>query len=97
MNGAVLGLLLIGLAQGIASVACWQLLTTRWRVMPALLTVAYYVAMYTWPHAAIVAARRGAAYPDGDQVRLLLLGLATICGVVLLVLGLTKERDRDQS
>lgn len=92
MNWAIVGLLLIGLAQGIASVACWNLLAHPVsRALPGVLTLAYYGAMWRWPHPSITAARTGQPYPDGDQVRLMLLGLALIVGIVLLVRALARK------
>ncbi|GGJ65445.1 hypothetical protein [Deinococcus aquiradiocola] len=83
MNGGVLGLLLIGVALGIASVACWRFMAhPAARCGPGLLAAAYYVAMWFWPHAAVLAVRTGHPYPAGDSVRLILLGLALVLAIV---------------
>ena len=91
MNAGVIGLLLIGLALGVASVACWRFMLTplsRWA--PGLLSAAYYVAMWVWPHEAISAARAGVTYPFGDGVRVTLLGLALVLAIIELSVRLTR-------
>lgn len=89
MNGGVIGLLLVGLALGVGIVACWRFgttLLTRWS--PLVMGLGYYVALFAWPHPAILAMRSQKHYADGDQVRTLLLGLAILLVVVELVVRL---------
>ncbi|GGK91301.1 hypothetical protein [Deinococcus radiotolerans] len=92
MNAGVIGLLLIGLALGVASVACWRFMLSplsRWA--PGLLSAAYYAAMWIWPHEAIMAARVGATYPVGPGLRLTLAGLALVLAVIELSVRLTRS------
>lgn len=91
MNGGVIGLLLVGVALGVASVACWRFMGSRTaRYAPGVLAALYYVAVYAWPHQAILAARAGKLYPEGDQVRALLLG----CALILAILELSTRLAR---
>lgn len=91
MNGGLIGLLLIGLALGAASVACWRfMLHPLARVLPALLSLSYYVAMWAWPHQAITAFRRSTPYPGEDSARLMLLGLALALAIAELIVRLQR-------
>ena len=91
MNGGLVGLLLVSIALGVSVVACWRyMLSPLTRVMPAVLVAAYYTAMWFYPHQSIVAARLHIAYPQGDQIRGLLLGAAFLLIVVELVVRLSR-------
>lgn len=98
MNGSLTGILLLAIALGISSVVCWRhCLTPTGRILPGVLTVAYYTALWIWPHPAIIAVEQGTPPPPlGDQVRLVLLGLAMITTVSKLSwrLGQAGARER---
>ncbi|MBZ9750746.1 hypothetical protein K7W42_07715 [Deinococcus sp. HMF7604] len=91
MNWGVLGLVLVAIALGVACGACWRFRrhpVTRWT--PSLLALAYYLALWLWPHAAILAARAGRQYPTGDQVRMVLLGVALLVAVIGMTIRLVR-------
>ena len=91
MNGGLVGLLLVSIALGVSVVACWRyMLSPLTRVLPAVLVAAYYTAMWFYPHQAIVAARMHVVYPQGDQIRGLLLGAAFLLIVLELVVRLAR-------
>ena len=97
MNWGVVGLLLVSLALGIASAGCWRFGTTyAARFTPALLTFAYYAAQFIWPHAAFKAAAEHEPFPTGDQVRLMLLGIAFIVAVRELIARLASVLENNR-
>lgn len=96
MNGGVIGLVLVGLALGMASVACWRYMLhpiPRWA--PALLSIGYYAAMWAWPHQAVTAFRRSTPYPGSDSIRILLLGLALSLAIAELTLRLKRATQHN--
>ncbi|GGR69628.1 hypothetical protein GCM10008959_34420 [Deinococcus seoulensis] len=99
MNGSLIGLLLLAISLGVASVTCWRHCTTpAGRVLPGLLTLAYYLALWFWPHPALRAAEIGGPPPLlQDQLRLVLLGLALIVTTAKLSWRITQGRERERA
>ncbi|GGS09852.1 hypothetical protein [Deinococcus sedimenti] len=99
MNGSLTGLLLLATSLGVASVTCWRhCATPTGRVLPGLLTLAYYMALWFWPHPAIKAAEIGGPPPAvEEQLRLVLLGLAMIVTTAKLSWRITQGCERERA
>lgn len=86
MNWGVIGVLLVSLALGAAVAACWRYGTTYLsRVTPLVLAAVYYISAWAWPFSAVIAWRTGQHFPEGDQVRWMLLGISLLVAIVELI------------
>lgn len=97
MNWGVVGLFIGSLALGLAVGACWSYGTTFVsRYTPALLAFTYYAAQFIYPHPAVQYAAARKVYPAGDQLRLMLYGIASLVTIVTLIEVVIRYRSNNQ-